>query len=716
MSTQKRFADYQNASLNFQPDTSRYDSFFNATEFEPVLASSRFESSAITQMDATEFIQQPSTNIKGPNWHSADEMSTEIRSAGVGRQTGKLTKPTQGSRSPHLSSEFLHKIDTIGQRLKIPGEYLMAVMGFETGGTYSPKIQNKTSGATGLIQFLPSTARSLGTSTEQLSKMSAVQQLDYVERYFQPYAGKLRSLQDTYMAVFHPKSIGKPSDSVIARQGSKAFNWNKGLDTNQDGKITPAEATERVRKYLSEQRGEKLDQSSQTSHQPKVGEIPKTDPDGTISTAKNWGSLSDQTRRGPGSIGGKYDANDLVRFRVNDRTNVNINLRELSADANIELIRDKNQNQQVDPGEIIESSRKSGSSPESLSQILGEKPLDRGDYFVRVSSNSDAKTPYNLEISGTKLNGRIRADNAPAGIYRYDASGKTDEGIDPNKETIVVTHGWNGDDDSASIRELAKEASKSGAQVLAIDWSSLAKSFELRPDIAAGRITPVAEWAQERLVKLGIKPEKTTLIGHSFGSYVSAEIGRKFVESGAGKVKNLVALDPAVRFDLDERTGRRDLPKPFRDVASNSLAFIASNGAQGLGGIPGNNDQAATAHNSFVVRFPLGASLTGPHSRVVDTFTDALHQGFLKLPSLTLPNHQDNYYNDLGRSLTPIPGRAIRVPGFAHEGSISVNWTGKKDDWSERDRRHPRSTGNPVYIEGLTRVVDNSGREETTWT
>lgn len=47
-----------------------------------------------------------------------------------------------------------------------------------------------TSGATGLIQFMPATAQGMGTTTAALAAMSAVQQLDYVQRYFKPYAAR----------------------------------------------------------------------------------------------------------------------------------------------------------------------------------------------------------------------------------------------------------------------------------------------------------------------------------------------------------------------------------------------------------------------------------------------------------------------------------------------------------------------------------------------
>ena len=127
----------------------------------------------------------------------------------------------------------------------------MAVMGFETGGSYSPSITNGAgSGATGLIQFIPSTAIGLGTTTTQLAQMTQLQQLDYVEKYFQPYKGRLSSLEDVYMAVLWPAASGKGSSHVLFKEGTIYYKQNSGLDLNSDGQITAGEATDKVRQYL----------------------------------------------------------------------------------------------------------------------------------------------------------------------------------------------------------------------------------------------------------------------------------------------------------------------------------------------------------------------------------------------------------------------------------------------------------------------------------
>jgi Ca2+-binding RTX toxin-like protein len=158
---------------------------------------------------------------------------------------------TYGTYQPKVSQDFLNKVAGIGQRLNLVPEYLIAVMGFETGGTYSPSIRNAAgSGATGLIQFMPSTAKSLGTTTDALAKMTAIQQLDYVEKYFKPYANRLISLEDTYMAVLYPAAIGKGASHNLFTKGTTAYSQNSGLDLNKDGFVKVGEATAKVQAFL----------------------------------------------------------------------------------------------------------------------------------------------------------------------------------------------------------------------------------------------------------------------------------------------------------------------------------------------------------------------------------------------------------------------------------------------------------------------------------
>ena len=150
------------------------------------------------------------------------------------------------------SREFQDKVVQIAERLGTNPNFLMAVMSFETGGTFSPSVRNKAgSGAVGLIQFMPKTAQALGTSSEALAGMSAEVQLDFVERHFRPFKGRLGSLEDTYMAVLLPKAVGKGPDFVLFQKPGIAFDQNKGLDVDGDGRITVFDAASKVRRLLT---------------------------------------------------------------------------------------------------------------------------------------------------------------------------------------------------------------------------------------------------------------------------------------------------------------------------------------------------------------------------------------------------------------------------------------------------------------------------------
>jgi murein DD-endopeptidase MepM/ murein hydrolase activator NlpD len=145
--------------------------------------------------------------------------------------------------NPNVTPAFLREVDAMAQRLGTKPEYLLAVMSFESG--LNPKAVNGDSGATGLIQFLPSTAHGLGTSTDALKGMSAEQQLQYVERYFQQYEGKLNTLEGVYTAVLSGSARPDPNTTLFS-SGTVAYSQNRGLDFNADGRITSGEATSAV--------------------------------------------------------------------------------------------------------------------------------------------------------------------------------------------------------------------------------------------------------------------------------------------------------------------------------------------------------------------------------------------------------------------------------------------------------------------------------------
>lgn len=156
-----------------------------------------------------------------------------------------------------VSATFRQKVEEICWRIAISDpSWLMACMAFESAETFSPSIINRAgSGAVGLIQFMPGTAAALGTTTEDLARMTAEQQLDFVRLYFEPWAGRLHNLGDVYAAILYPSMIGKPDGAVIFDSRDphhpKRYLENRGLDLNHDGKILRGEITARVQAELT---------------------------------------------------------------------------------------------------------------------------------------------------------------------------------------------------------------------------------------------------------------------------------------------------------------------------------------------------------------------------------------------------------------------------------------------------------------------------------
>lgn len=144
--------------------------------------------------------------------------------------------------------EFTEKVNNISNDLGIEANWLMLVMWFETARTFDHRVVNKISGATGLIQFMPRTARSLGTTTDALKLMSNVEQLDYVKRYLAPYRGKMKNWLDVYCAVFYPVLIGKPDSYVIDRE--IVARQNPVFDLNNDLKIHKWEIRQALQKSI----------------------------------------------------------------------------------------------------------------------------------------------------------------------------------------------------------------------------------------------------------------------------------------------------------------------------------------------------------------------------------------------------------------------------------------------------------------------------------
>ena len=140
-----------------------------------------------------------------------------------------------------IGYDFLVMNMLYAEDLGIAPDDLMTVMatesGFETG--YS----RFGSGAVGLIQFTNAAVEQLrisydiATSLDEISVMTALEQLDYVHKLYSLNRGKVHDYLDLYALNFAPYSdaVGDPNIKTVIYSN---LGENSGLDKDYDGVLT----------------------------------------------------------------------------------------------------------------------------------------------------------------------------------------------------------------------------------------------------------------------------------------------------------------------------------------------------------------------------------------------------------------------------------------------------------------------------------------------
>jgi tape measure domain-containing protein len=132
---------------------------------------------------------------------------------------------------------FIQAVEDMARRLGANPAAILNVMAFESG--FNAQAVNPRTGASGLLQFMPSTARRLGYDIHDIRRMSALEQVapgGPVERYFQQFGlGKLISDAAAYAAVAAGRVLS--DTATLFRQGSLAYAMNRIWDLNRDARI-----------------------------------------------------------------------------------------------------------------------------------------------------------------------------------------------------------------------------------------------------------------------------------------------------------------------------------------------------------------------------------------------------------------------------------------------------------------------------------------------
>ena len=192
------------------------------------------------------------TKYTATNTDSSASRVPSSSGSGTGSTSGSgVNEPVPGTNPntpPDWTKDtgFLNRVKALATKFNADYLDFLTVMLLETASTMSPSIRNPRGSATGLIQFIESTAKGLGTTTRQLATMTREQQMHYVEEYFNRQYNQLikdPSLNNIYMAVFSPATVGKPDNSPLyTRSQGRNYSDNIEYDRNGDGVITKAEA------------------------------------------------------------------------------------------------------------------------------------------------------------------------------------------------------------------------------------------------------------------------------------------------------------------------------------------------------------------------------------------------------------------------------------------------------------------------------------------
>lgn len=143
-----------------------------------------------------------------------------------------------------LGSGFCAKVENIAKNINCNPNDLLAIMYTESGLNPSKKAEKGS--ATGLIQFLESTANNLGTTTSKLAGMDGISQLDYVEKFYQAniewifgsnYTGEIDS-GTLYALTFLPQYA---KQEILCDSSTEAYQYNTLLDENKDGNISKSD-------------------------------------------------------------------------------------------------------------------------------------------------------------------------------------------------------------------------------------------------------------------------------------------------------------------------------------------------------------------------------------------------------------------------------------------------------------------------------------------
>jgi hypothetical protein len=156
----------------------------------------------------------------------------------------------------------------------------------------------------------------------------------------------------------------------------------------------------------------------------------------TLETAKAL-ELTSSLQTFTGSVN-PLDTSDYYGFNLSNHSSLSMTLSGLGANADVELLNSR--------GEVLQTSAQLGTSSESLFTTL-----DAGSYYIKVYSNVQTSTNYNLNLSAIPDRDTITGFSNPSfdtGVFTVGSSGQVsidylfDGGWYQGELAIFSLRGW----------------------------------------------------------------------------------------------------------------------------------------------------------------------------------------------------------------------------------------------------------------------------------
>jgi hypothetical protein len=199
----------------------RFKEFKEANDFLAGITHQWKPSSDLIPFSSFSFDKKSSAGADTPSTATSGTATPGTEKPGA-EKNQQNAKPNSKKSSPPVDikdTDFDKKLVKVANKLGINPVDLKTIIKVETAGTFSPTSHDPWNVSIGLIGFTSNTAKALGTTKAELAQMTAVQQLDYVYKFYKMNGLRPGSDRGTiYMLTFMPAYAYHPDNTVLGKK------------------------------------------------------------------------------------------------------------------------------------------------------------------------------------------------------------------------------------------------------------------------------------------------------------------------------------------------------------------------------------------------------------------------------------------------------------------------------------------------------------------